>query len=242
MLCLPDGNVYKTILISVLNKLMNGKYPKQLLSPIADMYKAVQKYNMENLLIDWLNRGMIGSKEGIKQTIKNVVWQREKQRWKATTLLYQSLSLYNETVEDMRFHVWWCYADKFPHLLSRIACVVSVLMGQQPKGVQCNLKSTRCLLCGSREKEDAMHVLFYCASLTETRVRSMHCLYSKMPPALVREFEDSSKFEVLKLIVTCLKGSYVNEWDPVYGEMSKFVYDMYSCRRNMYNQLDGGAV
>ena len=53
--------------------------------------------------------------------------------------------------------------------VNKISAVMAVLMGNQPKGLQCNFNNKLCRLCSVRDIDSAKHIIFTCDSLREHR-------------------------------------------------------------------------
>ena len=66
-------------------------------------------------------------------------------------------------------HPWWKYVDKQPHMKRYVSALMAVLMGGQPKGLQCNFDSIKCKICSSGARDSPAHILFECTALQETR-------------------------------------------------------------------------
>ena len=76
ILCLPITNVYRRVLLNVLQPILNGEIYSDR-SPTLSMYKYVLRYNMLNVLKESLNTDNTGKFPYFKRMIKKVVYDRE---------------------------------------------------------------------------------------------------------------------------------------------------------------------
>ena len=93
-------------------------------------------------------------------------------RWKATCLMYTELSIYTECVKSIKTHVWWFLARKRPYLIYKISALLSVCMGNEPKGMKCDFKRRLGFLCDARQAASPKHILF---EKTTLLLSGLHC-------------------------------------------------------------------
>ena len=236
ILCLP-GNVYKDVVLTILNKCFQCKnYVNIDTGPIQDMYKAVCKYNMKDELIRCIQMGEYGNISERKRLIKRIVWEHERCSWRASCLMYPSLDIYCQTVEDIRLHTWWTYADKFPHFTAKISTVMSLLLGTQSKGTnEKAYKKKSCELCDEHYVETASHVLFKYPCLHKKRAEIFPKLTENMPSAMAGVFNthEHNAHNVTSLMLSGLRGRYVPEWFDIYAAIATYIGEMFSERNKL---------
>lgn len=145
--------------------------------------------------------------------------------------MYPSLELYCQTVEDIRLHTWWTYADKFPHLTGKISTVVTLLLGTHPKGTNAKAyKRKSCELCAEHYADIACHVLFQCQFLHKRRAEILPQLTANMPSALTSVFNTHERdaHNVTSLMLSGLRGRYVTEWAHIYTDIITYIDEMFS--------------
>ena len=74
----------------------------------------------------------------MKRIIKKAVWKHEFESWVASQFMYPELDCYYKGVKNISMHCWWRYAAKNPRMTTPVSSVISVMMGSQPKSLQCN--------------------------------------------------------------------------------------------------------
>ena len=238
---LPDDHIYKIIAISVLNKCALH-WPNKIfaLSPIADAYKYVCKYRLQDMMHSHNNEPF---EFGIaKKTIRNVIWEHELQCWKGSQFLYPEMYMYFRMVTGIKMHTWWEICSKFPQLGERTSCAMALLMGGQPKRMQRNLNSSKCKLCFGLDRENANHVLFRCPALEATRNNTWSELIRCMPQAMVEQMESKLTMEKTAFMLSGLNGTYVPEWSEIYCNILNFVHKLYRQRAHLYDEISISAI
>jgi len=114
---------------------------------------------------------------------------------------------------------------------------MSLLLGVQPKGLQRNigLIRSKCGLCTLCVYEDGAHVLFECNALEEVRLREWPRVLSIMPGGMASSIRADGSGNAYGLIVSCLVGNYISEWNEIYRAILDFIYHMYTERAKLYD-------
>ena len=242
MLCLPCDVIYKRICLSILHSLVyDGKYPASKLSPICSMYQAVMKYKMEGFLKSCLETDIVGQYGSMKKMIKRVVWENEYMRWRATCMLYRGLTGYLETHKNIQIHAWWKLAKMKPGITRKVSSIMAVFMGGQPRGLQRNMGSNKCGLCGSyTDRYTPLHILFKCSVLENVRKTAWQALISAMPPRMAIDIERKNMSERCRFLLSAWGGSYIMEWTDLYCATVSYVHVLYAERANIYDLMDAG--
>ena len=147
-------------------------------------------------------------------------------------MMNANLDIYIKSVVDLKMHAWWSFVNVFPNKRKHVSAVLAVLMGVQPKELQCNLNSNKCKLCGDYESSE--HTLFECPN-SHKRHELWNRVNIVMPIALKEECQGSIRTE---LILSCLKNTYIKEWDEVYHRILDFVYGMFQERFENYSRIE----
>ena len=162
--------------------------PKISQSPIKEMYRMAWLHNMGYVIWEAILYGPMGSFDDKKKLTKQLIWDNEIQRWKSTCLLYRNLDCYQNTVQDIRILAWWKYARKKKTVKKRqVSCVVALLLGCQPKGMQSNFLN-HFKMCDGRQHDSPLHVLMKCPCLSELRNAHIPRIQASMPTAMSRCF------------------------------------------------------
>ena len=242
----PVSNIYRRIVTKMLqnNLIMGSLWNSELRdSPVNDMFKAVCKHGMENLIRKYVIRGEL-DKLGTnmnKNMVKQIIWEHESNRWKATCLMYPELRVYNDNIKKIEMHPWWKFCRANPGMTRRAGYCLAVFMGVQPLGMQRNLEAANkmCSLCKRCATENANHVLFECTSLITCRTAEWSKVLSSMPYAMAQwTLENEQQTEnIIGMLLSGLGGSYVSEWNPIYKAILNFVWNLYDNRQRMYDIL-----
>ena len=189
VLTLPAENIYRRVMVYVLKKCAEKNVGLSILSPTQSMYYYAKYYGLDELILKSLNDENFGRNGFNKETLKKVVKQVEYSRWKASNLLYRNLTIYSASISKIEVHLWWIYANKFPHHMKKVSATVAVLCGSQPKNMQIFRQNhIMCDLCLSRSYDSTEHILFLCEALSNTRIECINRLTESMPAAMKKDF------------------------------------------------------
>ena len=231
IMCLSKENQYRRVVTTLLNKVADdGKVPYT--SPVYDMYSSVCRYGLESVFMC-----VVRSAEPVnylywKRVIKQVVWQAEVYRWKASCLLYPELSIYSKHVPHIQLNVWWKFLIKCPQYFRKVSAIMSLLCGTQPKPLQRNLEyhKSSCVLCKLRVKDDIYHVMIYCEKMTMHREMFWSRIFDEMPLAMKNNLQEMPQQRSIDLIISGLGGSYVDEWEKIYANIAVQTWNIYEKR------------
>ena len=240
---LPDNNMYKQVLIFRLNCLRNvDEMLMKMRSPVYIMLQAVKKYGLFNMIFDCIDKNDFGDILVWKKYVKKCVWDLELQQWQITCSMYNKLDVYNRYVNEIKMHPWWIFVKFNPSFCKMTAAVISVLMGEQPRGMQI-FDQIRCQICHNYELDCSFHVLFECCTLDDMRNRLLSEVSHYMPESMKLHFDTLipkekmgyllSGFELLKYEVL-----YID----VYKSTAKFVSQMYKTRFELYDATRTGVT
>jgi len=132
------------------------------------MCKLTSKLRNNSLreLLVWL---FTKSKNHAKTSVKKSIWANEIYRWKCMRFMYPNLSMYYKCITGPQIYSWWKYIDRHPNQNIYVRALMAILLGGQPKLLQCNFRCNSCKLCSSGSLEDTAHVLFVCPALQDAR-------------------------------------------------------------------------
>ena len=235
ILCMQNDNVYRKVAVFILQSMCIGKICNfKFTSPIISMYKTVTKYGLQSVLIRTINDGEISKLASLKTMTKKIIWENEVTKWKASCIMYRELSIYRNTMNDIKLHPWWNLARRRPHLYNAISSVMAVLLGGQPRKLQQNFGSRACGLCLVGALESPQHILFECESLQVHRRRLWPGVLLHMPRAMQREVMLCEPIQKTTLLLSALNSTFIPEWVDIYENIAKYVYDMYIARNKQY--------
>ena len=245
MLCLPHSNIFREILISRLTDLIRyDNYQREaFVGPVKSALKYFYKYDLINLLMQFISNGKKDMLNSAKSNIKNLINNLESERWKASCMMYSELSIYMKCVKSINMHVWWYLAQKRPYLIYKIAAVLAVCMGNQPKGLQCNFHSKLCYLCDQRQPDSPKHVLFECDSFSLFRLSKLKQIIECMPEGMKTSFINISIDERVTLLLSGLQCEvFIEEWSALMVEICDYVYEIYRQRKIKYDAISSNGV
>ena len=236
ILYLTSTNIYRQIATHVILG-VGPRCPQTSLSPIKEMYRMAWRYKMGLDIWDILIYGTSGSLNEKTKVTKQLISENETFMWKATCILYGNISDNQSIIKDVKMLSWWKYVRKKPSKMKQVSCLVAVISGTQPKGMQTNFQKT-CQMCNERFYESPEHVLMRCPHLRPQRLDYSHRIKSQMPEAMKNCYEAMTLTEKCTFLLSGFNSSYTDEWASIYGVVADFVYEMYRCRYIFYEDTD----
>lgn len=210
-------------------------------SPILDMWHQAEKYDILNIVNNIIN-GESNSYPVVKKQVKLIIKEHEHYEWAATCLLYHNLWLYSDLVQSVKLHTWWTVTQKLPHIFKQVSCVMAVIMGGQPRGLQRNFESSTCKLCTMNCTEDPLHVIFKCAELSDVRHNKMSKMYSCMPRAMYNDLLNMAELEKAHFILSPMRSKYIPEWNDIYMSIASMIFEIYEYRAKKYDDIQAYTV
>ena len=237
VLCLPSQNIYRKIMVHQLSSLRMQNIEKlSMRSPVLLMYKKAKQYGLENCVIKCLTSGNLSMIPYYKHIVKHTIWERENVMWKASAMMYKELGVYLKCISAIKILPWWLYAQKCPHHKVRISCIIAVLMGSQPKGMQRNIGKKKCHLCGM--SESPKHILFECPKLVNPRTQSWEGVLGVMPHSMMIDVDQLNMADKTAFILSGMNSaSFIVEWADIYYQIANFVYSVYKTRMLLYDEM-----
>ena len=235
ILMLPDRNVYKNIVMFILQSKENE--PGQSNSVILDMWKQAKKYDVWHLIENVIS-GKVTCYQNVKSEMKHIIKEHDYYEWRVSCSMYQNLSFYSDMVHSVNMHTWWVVARKLPHIFKQISCLMAIVMGGQPRGLQRNFDKSKCKLCSANCKEDPQHIIFNCNELQEVRNTKLLEMYSVMPKSMVNNMLDMTVSQQAMFILSPLRSLYIPEWNDIYVSIASLIFEIYKCRAMKYDLQD----
>ena len=171
-----------------------------------------------------------------KYLIKKLIHDREYRQWKATCLMFSSLSVFRKATVNISLNCWWYYVKTKPDMCKRVSSVIAVLAGSQPSGATRNPGVVRCGICG-HHKEDVCHILFDCHGLREKRDSLWSRVENDMPHGLKTEIRLMTSFDKTVLILSGYGNKFIREWSELYKSTAIFIHELYNTRALLYDLL-----
>ena len=238
-LCLNNDSIYRNIASYVLNNVVNDASPdEKILSPISCILNEIKRFGLIDMLMSFKRNGNRDKINSIKKRVKQIVWEIENQRWKASCFMYKCLDVYSNTTDKISMHVWWIFTKDQPALYHKVSFVMALLQGSQPKGVTRNSGKLRCNICPDSSIDGPIHVLFECSALMNKRKEMWGHLIQSTPDGLGCELNKRINKDKFAFIISGMQSNaYVKEWRQIYQNIANFVYVMYKERAKMYDSL-----
>ena len=244
-LCLPSTNIFREILTNRLTDLLHSdNYHREgFVGPVGSALKYFYKYGLMELLRQFICNGSNDMLKRAKSNVKNVIISLETDRWKASCMMYSELSIYMKCVRSINVHVWWSLAKTRPNLIYKIAAILAVCMGNQPKGLQCNFNRKLCYLCDQRQLDSPKHILFECDAFAIYRFSKLKQIIECMPEGMRYSFRNISLDEKVILLLSGLHCEvYIKEWSNLMIEICEYVYEIYRQRKTKYDGITLNGV
>lgn len=234
-LCLGNESLYRRFLIIRLNTLRyNPDIVEKFVSPTLSCWKYVKMYNLEEVVLSFLDNGDSKRISCTKRLVKARVKEIEENRWRYSCMLYSDLNMYRVVVTDIKPLIWWLFVQAHPNLLKKASTVVSVLMNGQPKGLQCNFGSSLCKLCISRVRESPVHIILECDALQDVREPMSIAMCQYMPLAMRQCYIDMPKDEKIRFMLSGMS----REFFDIMKCVASFIYAVYKKRKELYDELE----
>ena len=153
--------------------------------------------------------------------------------------MYPELCVYRKSIFSIRPHIWWSLAQIRPYYSRKISAVAAVLLGCQPKSMQCNIGKNICKLCNARAMENSKHVLLKCEALSVQRTIATEALLNSMPLGMKTSFSELADEEKVVFILSGLKRDIIiDEWVRILFNIVDYVYAIYNERKRLYDDLE----
>ena len=127
---------------------------------------------------------------------------------------------------------------KRPYLIYKISALLSVCMGNEPKGMKCDFKRRLCFLCDARQAASPKHILFECDIFSSARTSKLKLIMDSMPNGMKNSFMSMDLDGKTTLLLSGLHcDKYVEEWSQLMINICEFVYDIYRQRKIVYDSM-----
>ena len=239
---LPDDNMYKQVMIYRINCLRNDNELRfKMKSPVYIMLQSFKKYGLYEMLLDCIDKNEFGNVIEWKKLVKKSVWNMEYMQWKVTCNMYAKLCIYKHHVTEMKLHPWWEYVKFYPFMFKKVSAVLSVLMGDQPRGIKI-FDQARCQICNDNKIDCSFHVLFECITLEDIRNPLLYKLYACMSVCDKEAYDSMIIYDKLCYILSGFSPRYNKSYDAMYRNAANFVYSMYYKRFELYDASKMGVT
>ena len=119
----------------------------------------------------------------------------------------------------------------------QVSATIAVLIGSQPRGLQRNFNDKLCNICEIYGRDNSVHILFECTVLEDVRSKYLNKLFSSMPDNMAYDINRLNNVDKAKCMLSGYGKRYVPEWNSIYIHTLEFVYNMYQCRANTYDDI-----
>ena len=239
VLCLDRDSIYRRVMTACLQNMTSvGTTKEKMKSPAGCMFKFIKLYGLDNMMSNYIINGNWKDVNRIKRYVKSVIWKKESQRWKATCLMYKDLWIYNDNMPNISMHPWWTFVKECPYACRRVASVMSLLQGCQPRGIMRNMQGRCCRICEDASLDGPVHILFECRALHPTSMIKWDEILRAMPTQMARDIELKSSREKTAFIISGLRSNaYITEWRQVYLSVASMIHHIYKARAALYDNL-----
>ena len=120
VLCLPHDSVYRILMILSIQQCCNNRLvTEKMESPVGSIMKYIKYCGLQDAMSRCVNFGEWSMINVTKRFVKQRIMEIETKRWKATTVMYKDLWLYNENITRIRMHIWWEFVKDYPVMLKK---------------------------------------------------------------------------------------------------------------------------
>ena len=138
-------------------------------------------------------------------------------------------------------HPWWVYVKFYPFMFKKVSAVMSILMGDQPRGLQI-FDQVRCQICNDHKVDSSFHVLFECVTLEDTRNPLLYKLYACIPECDKEAYDSMIDNDKLCFLLSGFLPNYNKSYDALYRNTAIFVFSMYQKRYEIYDATRMGVT
>ena len=240
--CLPDENFYKRVMMYRIDNLrQNNELCFKMKSPVYIMLQSFKKYGLYEMLLNCMDKNDFGSVIMWKKYVKKSVWDLEYIQWQVTCSMYSKLKIYNISVKEIKLHPWWEVVKIFPYMFKKVSAVLSVLMGDQPRGLQI-FDQLRCQICHDYKVDCAFHVLFECVTLEDIRNPLLCKISDSVPECEKVAYEAMNVNDKMSWLLSGFVPKYSDLYNGCYKNTANFVYYMYHRRFLIYDATRIGVT
>ena len=235
LLLLPMSCIYKQVVIM---RLYHHLYcpERSHTGPIYQILKVFRRYGLIDVLDNVLTTGIVLPLNNFKSLVKYKAKEMETDKFRVTCMLYKTLKLFKNCIQDIEMWPWWEFSSTFPVYGHKVRVMCRLLMDRHCLSeVTCHYhkSSPNCKLCTDNVVESLSHMLFKCEALHCHRNKLWREVLESAPVALQQELCNMSDNERTVFIFSGLKCHFVIEWMDLYIKLLHFCTNMYSARLNL---------
>ena len=172
LLSLAPGSCHRALVVRRLFFiLLSGVYLVS--SPLATALETCMKYNLVHHVLEWLESGIIPSKDCWRKLVKAILNDWQHKQWRFEVSLFSKLETFRIIHTVSQPICWWQLAKCLPFLKKPCCSVLRLLCGSNVLAINYRVDISRasriCRLCDLNEVEDILHFVLYCPSLSSLR-------------------------------------------------------------------------
>jgi len=173
-------------------------------------------------LVESLESGEYMDCKPFKKRIKQIVTNKDLQRWKITSKLYKSMEMVSINNRSRYNFLGWIYlmhtVVKCSHYCRYI---IRLLLNTYRLGRKF------CSLCDDFRMDSIEHILFECNNEAIVREQMWNDVLQQCPGNLANELNAMSALCRTKFKLNAFYCPYVAEWQELYISVAKFIYTIY---------------
>jgi hypothetical protein len=168
-----------------------------------------------------------------------VVWNKERDSFRANCSVYKSLTFYKHCVTVGKVWPWWLFAKCFPYYVSQCRQLLNILVGNHVISERLRQRgvSRMCQQCTMMVADSVPHMLFECECAANVRQHLWTDIIRSSPTALYQEMTRMSNID---LYIFWMSGfhstSFIKEWSEMYINICKCVYVIYAHKVSIMTQ------
>ncbi|CAH1782795.1 unnamed protein product [Owenia fusiformis] len=177
ILCLPMNNIYKQLMLLRLTQIVTCSLPSWN-SPISRMWQCVQRFNLEEAVIEMLTSAIFPTKPAWKLKIRDLIGCEIRRDFRTTSSMYnrheicQNICDISETSAGlMKPTAWWTLSRLKPELLIPCKNIMRLATDCHDLRVKNSGINCICVLCDFFEIETIDHFLNSCNAYSDEHAK-----------------------------------------------------------------------
>ncbi len=212
------SNIYKILIQRQLYHLsLNSEICNA--GPTSRIISSLRRYNLVNIVFHAIETSNYMSKTSWKRLIKTSVREHDNKRQRIMSMLYKSL---NRIHWSHSINSWWWVSYNDPSLTKMCVTIIRLLIspGKQEHKI--------CDKCSSFQESNYEHVLFECDFNKSNRILLWKNFIDTCPKPMRKDINIMDVTKKTNFILNGMNGSFTKEWQHIYEQLAKFIYEMWT--------------
>ena len=226
ILLLPMSSLYKQIVIHRIFE-FHGGGSKHSCGPVFIMYNTLVRLNIHDEVMSAIRTANYMTLGAWKKKVKNLIHNNDLLELRAKSLMYSTMSLYQDCIKDIKIWPWWQHASANPKDMSTCILMMKLLVNDYdyPSGKRFNGdRRWQCDKCAQYTLHKLGHRFFEC-NVDEHDINiSWRTIEGVCPPALWKEMTNMGLRNKCIFILSGFRSSYIVEWHFIYQSICAHIH------------------